>query len=197
MPIFSTWWQTFTSSPFCLLTFHINVKMAANKPSEQNGMRLAKCLPDYTPHFLPDLCSSFRGSFPPRITKFNKNFLFQRVGNSSLKNAVHKALWLHGAGRGHSELAILRSRMPCTKRYDSTERGEVIQKLTFSYSRHYLLCTCITVHCRTHKSPPVDTPLTQISPVHFLLQPLTSIKKLQTFLLPMRATCSVSPTFLH
>ena len=95
------------------------------------------------------------------------------------------------------ELAILRSRMPCTKRYDSTERGEVIQKLTFSYSRHYLLCTCITVHCRTHKSPPVDTPLTQISPVHFLLQPLTSIKKLQTFLLPMRATCSVSPTFLH
>ena len=96
MPIFSTWWQTFTSSPFCLLTFHINVKMAANKPSEQNGTRLAKCLPDYTPHFLPDLCSSFRGSFPPRITKFNKNFLLQRVGNSSLKNAVHKALWLNG-----------------------------------------------------------------------------------------------------
>jgi hypothetical protein len=71
--------------------------MAANKPSEQNGTRLAKCLPDYTPHFLPDLCSSFRGSFPPRITKFNKNFLLQRVGNSSLKNAAHEALQLHRA----------------------------------------------------------------------------------------------------
>ena len=65
-----------------------------------------------------------------------------------------------------------------------------------------MLCKSLTVHCRTHNSPPVDILLTHTSPHYFPFQPLTSLKiiPLRThkhFCCPMHATCSVHPTFLH
>jgi len=37
--------------------------MAANKLGLEDGTRVAKCTPDYSSHFLPDLCSHYRVHF--------------------------------------------------------------------------------------------------------------------------------------